>query len=324
MTILSKERKTILVTGGAGFIGSHLVDSLIDQGHNVIIVDNLSTGRPENINKEASFFEVSIDRNNPTWSKSVENHIPPIDICVHLASSVGVKKIVDQPYTSSLDSLNSTLTILNSKICRNCEKFIFASTSEVYGSGTTNSESFSEEDDFRIGQIDYPRWSYASTKIMGEFLVSTSGLNYIICRFFNIVGPRQTGDYGMVLPRFIKAAKEGGELLVFDTGKQIRTFTHVNDCIQVLNKIIFQDTPHKVYNIGSQNTISIVDLAHKVLDIVGNNKARIKFVNAKDVYGSNFSESQCRIPNLTRMSSLIDLNKFKNIDEIIKSMILEV
>lgn len=312
-----RTKQRILITGGAGFIGSHLAEELLARGHTVTIIDDLSTGRFENIANccQNPRFRFAID--------SIMNEIvldrlaSECDVIFHLAAAVGVKLIVDQPVQTIETNVNGTMAVLRAAV-RYRAKVLVASTSEVYGKG--NRVPFSEEDDVVLGPTSRSRWSYAASKMIDEFLALAyhreKGLPIVIFRLFNTIGPRQSGRYGMVVPRFIQQALEGKPLTVYGDGNQSRCFLHVKDAINAMVALAECDSAlGKVYNIGSQEEIAIKDLAALVIETVKrlrlegkltpNSSAmlnpEIRFIPYEQAYTSGFEDMMRRVPDISKI-----------------------
>jgi UDP-glucose 4-epimerase len=316
----------ILITGGAGFIGSHLAESYLERGDEVYIIDDLSTGSLENIkhlqadNAYKNRFFATID--------TILNHDIMLeltgicDVVIHLAAAVGVQYILDNPLTSIVTNLRGTELVL--ELCNKFKKkVLIASTSEVYGKH--DHAPLVETDDCVYGSSTKSRWSYAAAKLMDEFTAlayfRTKKLDVIIVRFFNIVGARQTGRYGMVLPRFVKKALEREPILVYGDGKQTRTFTHVEDVIESIVKLM--ESPQaigEVVNVGGVEEISIFDLANKVKQKVGST-SEIKLVPYDEVYPRDFEDMQRRVPSTEKLAQLIGNAPIKELDKIIQDVI---
>ncbi len=298
----------VLITGGAGLIGSHLSEMALaaDPTVNVICVDDLSTGSLDNIggllgNPRYQFVRDSV-RNSQTMTPLVDR----CDVIFHLAAAVGVQLIVDRPVHTIETNIHGSEVVLDlaNKFGR---KVVIASSSEVYGK--SENTPFREDDDVVLGSTHFSRWCYACSKMVDEFLAlayhDQFGLPAIICRFFNTVGPRQTGAYGMVIPRFVQAALRGGPLVVYGSGAQIRSFCHVADIAGALLKLIKCDEANgQVINLGSTETISIDELADLVLEMTGSDspKQRLTYEQA---YGRPFDDLMKRVPDLTRARRLI-------------------
>ena len=293
-----------LILGGAGFIGQNLAKRLIKTGNEVTIIDSLFTSHKPNLNCEFVFADITkID---------IEKYIKESPIVYFLAGSVGVDMIVNQPQeclTNNVDLITTLFPLFK----KYKPKVIFSSTSEVYGDGP-----FNEASSLTIGSPENLRWSYAASKLLTEFYITSGNFPYIIARFFNIVGPGQLPHFGMVLPRFIKAAKNNEDLIVHGDGSQIRSFCHIEDTINILLQI--QDLEEHIFNVGNDEPITIKELAEKVIQLSGS-KSQIKFVDPKEIYTENYGDINKRIPDLTKLKqTIIHRNKY-SIDSIIKSLL---
>jgi len=311
-----------LVTGGAGFIGSHLCERLLERGDEVFVIDNLSTGSFNNIRhlKDKKNFHLVITET--TDRKVLEPIIAQCDVIYHLAAAVGVMKIIAEPIRTIETNVLGTHTILTLAAKYN-KKILISSTSEVYGKA--NSIPFKENDDCVLGPTLKSRWSYACSKILDEFLAfayyKEKGLPVVIVRLFNIVGPRQTGRYGMVIPRFVKQALEGKPMTVFGDGKQSRCFLHVSEAVEALIKVTEnEEAVGQVVNIGSTEETTIEELARKVKQIT-NSSSEIIYVPYDEAYETGFEDMKRRIPDITKANKLIGFKPTKDIDFIIKSII---
>jgi UDP-glucose 4-epimerase len=293
-----------LILGGAGFIGQNLAKRLIKTGNEVTIIDSLSTSHKPDLNCEFVLGDITkID---------IEKYIKESPIVYFLAGSVGVEKIIDRPgecLVNNINLINSLFPLFK----KYKPKVIFSSTSEVYGDGP-----FAESNNLSIGSPENLRWSYAASKLLTEFYLTTGNFPYIIARFFNIVGPGQLPNFGMVLPRFIKAAKNNEDLIVHGDGLQVRSFCHIEDAINILLQI--QDLEEQIFNVGNDEPITIKELAKKVIELSGS-KSQIKFVDPKQIYNKNYVDINNRIPDLTKLKqTIIHTNKY-SIDDIIKSLL---
>jgi UDP-glucose 4-epimerase len=310
-----------LITGGAGFIGSHLAEALLDQGDSVTIIDNLSTGRFENIQHLVgdSNFNFAIDTitNEVVMDRLVSN----CDVIFHLAAAVGVQLIVEHPVHTIETNVMGTEAVLKAAL-RYRTKVLMASTSEVYGKG--NGIPFSEDDDVLLGSTSRSRWAYAASKMVDEFLglayFREYGLQVVIMRFFNTVGPRQTGRYGMVIPRFIRQAIRNESLTVYGDGTQSRCFCDARDVVQALIGLTdHQDASGKVYNIGSTEEVTIQELAKKVIKITKSD-SNITYMPYEQAYAPGFEDMRRRVPDLSRINSLLDWAPQRSLDDILESV----
>jgi nucleoside-diphosphate-sugar epimerase len=312
----------VLITGGAGFIGSHLSDALLDQGHQVQILDNLSTGSIENIThlKGRAGFEYFIDtvNNEPLLAELVDRS----DVVFHLAAAVGVKLIVEQPVYTIETNVHGTEVVL--KHANKKKKLVvIASTSEVYGK--SEDVPFREDSDLVLGPTPKHRWAYACSKAIDEFLAlaywKERKLPVIIVRFFNTVGPRQTGQYGMVIPNFVRQALAGEPITVFGDGTQRRAFTHVTDVVGALLKLVVEPAAiGQVINIGNIEEVTIMALAERIRDLTASASA-ITLVPYDEAYESGFEDMPRRVPDLTKVEGLIGYKPVHSLDDILVQVI---
>jgi UDP-glucose 4-epimerase len=318
------EQVNILVTGGSGFIGSHLCERLILDGHNVVALDDLSSGRKANLDDviDNANFELRVGSilDRDLIGKVTAN----IDFIFHLAAAVGVFNIVNKPLESLLTNIRGTENIFEFADKRNIP-VLFSSSSEIYGKNTIG--SLKEDDDRILGTPTTLRWSYSEAKAIDESLAfayfSEKKLPTRIVRFFNTVGPRQLGDYGMVLPRFIESALQNKTIQIYGTGQQTRCFAHVSDVIDALLKISFTEkTIGRVVNIGNNVEISINNLAELVIDIT-NSSSKIVHIPYNQAYGIGFEDMQRRVPDISLLESLVDWKPTHSIHEIILDIIKE-
>ncbi|MEK7726827.1 MAG: GDP-mannose 4,6-dehydratase [candidate division KSB1 bacterium] len=296
----------VLITGGAGFIGSHLTDALLEQGHQVTIIDDLSTGRMENFAHVRALpnfhFAIETIMNETVMDRLVSE----CDVIYHLASAVGVELIVSSPVEVIERCVLGSEMVL--KIAnRYKRKVLITSTSEVYGKSTK--VPFSEEDDRLLGPTTKSRWSYSCSKAIDEFLAlayfKEKGLPVVLVRLFNTVGPRQTGQYGMVVPRFIKQAMEGRALTVYGAGSQSRCFGFVGDVVGALIKLMnHPQAVGQIFNIGNTQEVTIMELAKRVLALTGS-ASKIKLVPYEEAYEQGFEDMARRVPDLTKIKKLI-------------------
>jgi UDP-glucose 4-epimerase len=312
----------VLITGGAGFIGSHLADAYLERGDEVFIIDDLSTGTIENIQhlKENRRFHYTIDsvHNQPVAAELVDQ----CDVIFHLAAAVGVKLIVESPVRTIETNVRGTEVIL-ALANKKKKKVLLASTSEVYGLSTD--VPFREDGNLVMGATNKGRWSYACSKAIDEFLALAywreKKLPTIIVRLFNTVGPRQTGQYGMVIPTFVKQALAGRPITVFGDGKQSRCFGYVGDVVGALIKIMEhpQSVGH-IFNIGSNQEISILDLAQRVKELTKSD-SQIVFVPYDEAYEEGFEDMPRRVPDIGKVSELVGFRPEMNLDGILQSVI---
>jgi UDP-glucose 4-epimerase len=311
----------VLITGGAGFIGSHLAEVLLAKGDEVCILDDLSTGSAENIRglKSRHGFQYYFDS---VMNKSLlAELVDESDLVVHLAAAVGVRLIVESPVRTIETNVKGTELVLQAAQKKKKKVFI-ASTSEVYGKSTAI--PFQEDGDLVMGPTDKGRWSYAASKALDEFLGlaywKEKGVPVVVGRFFNTIGPRQTGQYGMVVPNFVRQAIEGEPITVYGTGKQSRCFCHVGDVVNALAKLV--ETPAavgKVFNIGNTEEISIEDLARRVKEIV-RSSSEIRYVPYDQAYEEGFEDMPRRVPSIERISKLIGWRPVTSLDTTIEDI----
>lgn len=318
--------QTCLITGGAGFIGSHLAEHLLRQGHRVIVVDDLSTGQCDNLKAIIDDDHLEYIEGSVADETLVADVVDRSDRVYHLAAAVGVALIAKQPIQTIERNIYPTQLILNRLGERATSgtrvPCFIASTSEVYGKNPK--ETWSEEDDLVFGATTKPRWSYGVSKAVDEFLglafYKEYNLPVVVGRFFNVVGPRQTGAYGMVLPRFVESAMQSQPIVVHDDGRQIRCFAHVDDVVDAVVRLV--DTPAaagRVYNIGSDVPVSILDLAKHVVERV-NSDAKIEFQTYADAYDESFEDIRRRVPDLTRIQQTIGWKPTKDLGAIIDAV----
>ena len=311
-----------LVTGGAGFIGSHLSDVLAARGDEVIVLDDLSTGRIENLDSALDSGLVEFVEGSVTDEPLVRDCMSSADIVIHLAAAVGVKLIVDRPVESMLRNVRGN-DIVISTAAELDRKLLYASTSEIYGK---NGRGPLREDSERIlGSPATTRWSYSTSKAFGEVLAfgyhRESGAENVIVRLFNTVGPRQAGQYGMVLPRFVRQALSGDELTVYGDGTQSRCFLHVNDTVRALLTLLeCSPAVGQAFNVGSTEEIGILELAERVIARSGSS-SEIRFVPLEEAYEPGFEEVSHRCPNTTLLRTTTGWNPRHTVDEAIEDVI---
>ena len=311
-----------LITGGAGFIGSHLAEALLKRGDRVTVVDDLSTGSIKNIEHlkvEPGFNYVIDTMSNPSLLAEL---VDAADQIYHLAAAVGVQLIVDSPVRTIETNVGCTELVL-AAAAKKRKKVMIASTSEVYGKSTA--VPFREDGDLVFGATTRGRWSYACSKAIDEFLAIAYWRERhcptLIARFFNTVGPRQTGQYGMVVPRFVTQALRGEPLTVYGDGTQSRCFTHVSDAVRAA--IALMDAPQiagEVFNVGSQDEIRIVDLAERVITLT-ESRSPIRFVPYAEAYGENFEDMPRRVPSLEKIRAAVGYEPRVTLDETLESVI---
>jgi len=312
----------VLITGGAGFIGSYLCEELLEKDVEVFVLDDLSTGNLKNVKNflKNKNFHLYIDT---VLNISItEELVKKSDFVFHLASVVGVKRVMENPIDSLLINILGTHNVLKSCVTYK-KRILITSTSEIYGKN--KNVPFNEEADIVIGSTKKKRWSYACSKAIDEFLSfaykEEKNLSVIIVRLFNTVGPRQTGRYGMVIPKFVKQALNNEPITVFGTGNQTRCFIHVKDVVETLLKLIEKENAYgNVYNIGSTEEIKIRDLALKIKNLTGSN-SEIKFINPETVYSFGFEDMERRIPDVSKIKNIINFELKYSLNDIIEDVI---
>ncbi|HCU98571.1 MAG TPA: nucleoside-diphosphate sugar epimerase [Chloroflexi bacterium] len=295
-----------LVTGGAGFIGGHLSKNLIDDGHSVVAIDDLSTGRMENLSAFSDDKNFQLVVESITNTSVMDRLVSECDIIIHLAAAVGVELIVRSPVDTIETNVMGTENVLRTAR-RYRKKILIASTSEIYGKLTN--VPFNEDDDSLIGATTHHRWAYATSKALDEFLAlayhKEMGLPVVIFRLFNTIGPRQRGRYGMVVPRFVRQALSGADITVYGDGNQSRCFCDVRDVIPAIRGLA--DSPEaegRVFNIGAKEEITIIDLARKIKTMCNSNSSII-LVPYEEATEQGFEDMRRRIPDTTRIHELI-------------------
>jgi len=312
----------ILITGGAGFIGSYIAERLIKQKHDITIVDNLSTGKIENIahlqkNENYDFVEGSI-----LDYKLMLKLVTSCDCIYHLAAVVGVKYVIDHPLESLITNVRGTEIILELANIFNKKTFL-ASSSEVYGK--SGKQPFKEDDDRVAGSVNIPRWGYSTSKAIDETLAlsyyKVKKLKVVIARFFNICGPRQSPNYGMVIPRFVQQALKGEPITVFGDGNQVRSFTYINDTVDAVELLMNDERAEgEIFNIGSYESISIGDLAKKIKELT-NSYSEIIYLPYKEAYAEDFEDMLYRVPDITKINRLTGFTPKLTLDEMLKNII---
>jgi UDP-glucose 4-epimerase len=316
--------RRFLITGGAGFIGSHLCERLVREGHRVTVLDDFSTGRMENLAAVLGSENLQLARDSVENELTVNSLMAACDAVFHLAAAVGVQLVLDEPVRTIRTTIHGTEVVLESAN-RFVRPVLITSSSEVYGKGAR--VPFGEDDDVVMGPTSTTRYCYAYSKGIDEFL----GLSYFkqfklpvtIVRLFNTVGPRQVGRYGMVLPRFVSAALKNEPLMVTGDGNQTRCFCHVSDVVDGLVKLM--TTPAaagQVFNMGGDEEISINELARRVIELTGS-RSQIAHVSYEQVYGHAFQDMPRRVPRLDRVRAAIGFSPRQKLDEIVRSVISE-
>lgn len=312
----------VLVTGGAGFIGSHLTDRLIQDGHTVTVLDNLETGRIENLTGAEKSGKLTFIEGSVLDPALVDQLVAQTDYIYHLAAAVGVFNILERPLASLMTNIRGTENVLDSAL-KYSRPVLIASSSEVYGKNI--SDSLQEDDSRILGSPLTLRWSYSQAKALDETLAyaywKDKNLQARIVRFFNTVGPRQLGAYGMVVPRFVAQALDNEDITIYGDGKQTRCFGHVADIIEALIAVSnSESTVGTVVNIGNSEEISIHDLARKIIEAT-NSKSKIVYIAYEDAYLDGFEDMERRVPNIDRIKKLTGWEPTRNLDTIIRDMV---
>jgi UDP-glucose 4-epimerase len=307
-----------LVTGGAGFIGSHLTDALVARGDRVLIVDDLSTGARENIEHLLASGRVEFVEGSVCDEALIEESMDQVDACFHLASAVGVELIVQRSLDSMLRNIRG-LDVVTAAAARHGRRLLFTSTSEIYGKN--GGSALVEDSDRILGSPSVSRWSYSTAKAVGEVLAlgyqREHGTSTVVARIFNTVGPRQTGAYGMVLPRFVSQALTGEELTVYGEGSQSRCFAHVHDTVTALVMLMDQEGANgSVYNVGATREVRIIDLAQAVIERTASSSS-IRRVPYEEAYGEGFEELGRRRPDTSALEGLTGWRVTRTIEDAI-------
>ncbi|MCA8998986.1 MAG: GDP-mannose 4,6-dehydratase [Planctomycetaceae bacterium] len=311
-----------LVTGGAGFIGSHLTEQLLQNGHRVTVLDDLSTGRAENLSSVAHRPDLKVVHGSITDQMLLADVICGVDVVYHLAAAVGVKLVADDPVRTIETNIYPTEWLLRLAAQSGC-RFFLASTSEVYGKNPN--ECWNEEEDLHFGPTSRPRWAYGCSKAIDEFLAlayhSKYRLPVVIGRFFNVVGPRQVGNYGMVIPRFVEQALAGGPLVVYDDGQQVRCFAHVSEVVDAVIGLTENDAAvGGIFNIGSDQDVTIERLAREIIAKV-DPTIRMDFLSYQQAYGQDFEDVRRRVPDVSRLESVLGRKPNRTLGEILDDII---
>ena len=312
----------VLITGGAGFIGSHLADRLLDRGDDIIILDDLSTGRLANIAHLTDRTDVEFVLGSILNADLVDDVVSRADAVYHLAAAVGVELIVEKPLESLLINIRGTETVFE-KAHKYAKRILVTSTSEIYGKNT--SDRLTEDEDRILGSPLKSRWSYSEAKAIDEILAYTywkeKGLESVIVRLFNTVGPRQTGSYGMVVPRFVHQALRNEPLTIYGDGNQTRCFCAVTEVVDGI--IALSEHPGafgKVFNLGSTGEVSIRDLADRIITITGSSSP-LEFISYDMAYEEGFEDMQRRVPSIERAQELVGFSPSVGLDDMIRSVI---
>lgn len=311
-----------LVTGGSGFIGSHLCERLLALGHDVLALDNLSTGRPENLAAILDHPRFEFRNGSITDPVLLSEVVMGKDVIYHLAAAVGVKLVADDPVRTIETNIFPTETLLR-LAAQSGLRFFLASTSEVYGKNTK--DRWTEDDDLHFGPTVRPRWAYGCSKAIDEFLTLAYcrkfDLPAVIGRFFNVVGPRQVGNYGMVIPRFVDQAMSGGPVLVYDDGRQERCFAHVREVVDCVIGLTECDAARgAVFNIGGDEPVAVVELARQVIEKVDPG-VEINHLPYNRAYGDDFEDVRRRVPDVSRLKETLGFKPTMSLSEILDDII---
>ena len=314
----------VFITGGAGFIGSHMCERLLERGDRVIILDDLSTGQMDNVSHLMGRDGFEHRVGSVTDVALVSELVDRCDVTIHLAAAVGVRLIVDHPVHTIETNVRGTEVVLGAA-AKKQKLVVLASTSEVYGKGVKI--PFSEDDDLKLGGTQHSRWAYACSKALDEWLAlaywKEKKVPVIIARFFNTVGPRQTGRYGMVLPNFVSQALAGEPIKVFGSGEQSRCFGHVRDAVEAVLRLI--ETPvavGQVFNVGTDREVTINQLAEMVRDTVGT-QSTIEHVPYNEAYAPGFEDLERRVPDTSKLANVVGYRFTRTLEQIITDVVEE-
>ncbi len=315
----------VLVTGGAGFIGSHLVDRMIDRGDDVVVIDDLSTGRVENLAAHARNSRLVFHQDTILNPALLAREVARADLVMHLAAAVGVKYVIDHPLHSLQVNVRGTENLLD-LVAEHGVRTVVFSTSEIYGKSTK--VPFKEDDDRLLGAVTCHRWNYSVAKALDEMLAlayhAEKGLPAIVLRLFNTCGPRQTGQYGMVVPRFVEQALEGKPITVYGDGRQSRCFGSVYDVVDGVMALL--DEPAaigEIFNLGNDDELTIMELAQRVKSLTGSSSP-IRTIPYEMAYESGFEDMQRRVPDLGKVRALVGYRPRRDVNEILRSVIEEL
>ncbi len=312
----------VLITGGAGFIGSHLAASLLESGERVTVIDDLSTGALANIQSLMDHPHFRFVQDTVRNDVTMTNLADRCDAIYHLAAAVGVKLIAEAPVHTIETNIHGSEVVL-AMANRFRRPILVASTSEVYGK--SDRVPFREDDDVTFGSTRFSRWCYGCSKMVDEFLAlayhNQFGLPAVVCRFFNVIGPRQTGQYGMVVPRFVRRALRGQPLEIVGDGKQVRCFCNVGELVEILPKLLAAEKAvGRIVNLGSDEPVTMLQLARRVLELTGSD-SELRYVSYEEFYGREMEDTAVRIPDLTRLEGLIGLKPTCPLDQTLREII---
>jgi UDP-glucose 4-epimerase len=320
------QRRRVLITGGAGFIGGHLTKALLDRGDQVTVVDDLSTGRTENLDRVRENPDLRVLVGDVREEAIMGELVAEADLVYHLAAVVGVQLVVDDALTTIRTNVLGTDAVLGAA-AEHGVPVMLASTSEVYGKCATLPAR--EDDDVLLGASRHSRWSYAASKLVDEMLALAyhrqAGLPVVVFRLFNTVGPRQTGRYGMVVPRFVGAALAGDALPVHGDGRQSRSFLHVADAVSAI--VGLAECPEavgRVVNVGGSREVTILDLARRVLELTGGDPGRIRHIPYDEAYSPGYEDVRRRVADTSRLEGLIGWHATRSLDDIINDVVADM
>ena len=313
----------VFITGGAGFIGSHLCDALLTQGHRIWILDNMSTGSTSNISHIKN--QIEIHQGDIRDSNLVEKLTESADLVLHMAAALGVNTILESPIESVSTNFTGSEVVLNAAV-KLKKRIVIASTSEIYGKNPK--QPLSETDDRVVGAPQKIRWTYSDAKALEEAvahaLYLTKGLQVTTVRLFNTVGPRQTGRYGMVVPRFVQSALRNEPITIYGDGTQSRVFCHVSDAVRAILSLSNSDEAiGEVYNVGGVGEVSILELAEKIIERT-NSSSKITFTPYDEAYPVGYEDMQRRVPDISKIKSALGWVPEKNLDNIIDDVVAEM
>ena len=323
-SLIEPSGSTYLITGGSGFIGSHLTDALLARGDSVIVLDNMSTGRPGNLAHHAADPRLRVIQGSVLDHLVVDDLVHQCDVVVHLAAAVGVKLIVEHPLRSLITNIRGSEIVMEAAH-RYRRKILVASTSEIYGKNSSG--PLSEESERILGSPEVVRWAYSTAKAVDEILANAyhreRGLETIVVRLFNTVGPRQSPAYGMVIPRLVRQAVAGIPLTVCGDGTQTRCFVHVRDVVRALVQLLDSDGAiGQTFNIGSGEEVSILELAKLIIELAGSTSG-VDLVPYAEAYGTGFEDMARRVPDTTKLRELTGWTPQRSLDDILAETIAE-
>ncbi|XVQ82608.1 NAD-dependent epimerase/dehydratase family protein [Microbispora siamensis] len=322
--MIAPSGNTYLITGGSGFIGSHLTDALLARGDSVIVLDNMSTGRPGNLAHHADDSRLRVIQGSVLDHLVVDELVHQCDVVVHLAAAVGVKLVVENPLRSLITNIRGSEIVMEAAH-RYRRKILIASTSEIYGKNSSG--PLSESSERILGSPEVVRWAYSTAKAVDEILANAyhreRGLETIVVRLFNTVGPRQSPAYGMVIPRLVRQAVAGVPLTVCGDGTQTRCFVHVRDVVRALVQLLDADGAiGQTFNIGSGEEVSILELAKLIIELAGSTSG-VDLVPYAEAYGKGFEDMTRRVPDTTKLRELTGWTPQRSLDEILAETIAE-